>query len=556
MNVRMQTNLVKRGSAFYFRKKIPQDLRDHYAGRESIRKSLKNCTTQADAKREAGRLADLYEAEFAAIRNGRGAPLVPLTLEMVPGLVSAFEASSLTADDVGRGRGYTEEDFNDRRQLIADQLATVRGAYARGDLSPIREAMLDLLALVRVDPGADREALHRLARGILEARIRVLQTITRRDEGEPVATPSVTNADEIRAAWESVEPEEALSRALSVAAPADAAPRPARRSSGSRLSDVVAYWKTTSEKTHRTTSHADTLVKEFTALHGDVPLKDITKAHFVTLRDKMLTRVKPATVQARFNLLRAAFTVCLEDDQLGIIANPLQYVKIRSVEPDEKSRDAFTAGQLQTLFNSQVFTEGERPVGGRADAAFWAPLIALTTGARLDEILSLRTDGLYQHEGVWVLHFRHRPDLGQRLKGKARNNRRVPVHPELLRLGIVDYLRSVQEPGPWLFPAIDRSEKRRSHSSAWGAWFGRYLDRLGIKSDQLTFHSFRHTFKHFMRASGIPEDHHDAMTGHTTAEVARRYGSAEGYPVGALAESMGRLKFGALDLSRLHADAQ
>jgi hypothetical protein len=68
MTVRAQTNLVKRGSVYYFRKKVPQDLRDHY-GRETIRKTLGTGTTQAEAKREAGRLADQYEAEFATCRR-------------------------------------------------------------------------------------------------------------------------------------------------------------------------------------------------------------------------------------------------------------------------------------------------------------------------------------------------------------------------------------------------------------------------------------------------------------------------------------------------------
>lgn len=127
----------------------------------------------------------------------------------------------------------------------------------------------------------------------------------------------------------------------------------------------------------------------------------------------------------------------------------------------------------------------------------------------------------------------------------------MPVHHELLRLGLFDHLARVSSEGPWLFPGIDRAQKRRTHSAAWGAWFGRYLDRVGITSTKLTFHSFRHTFKHFARASGLPEDHQDAMTGHTTAEVARRYGSADGYPVGALKASMERLVFGNLDLGGL-----
>lgn len=330
-----------------------------------------------------------------------------------------------------------------------------------------------------------------------------------------------------------------------------AAALPAAVQDGPRLSDVVDYWKGQGSKTDRSKAAADTIAREFVGLHGDLPVAAISKGHFVALRDAMLQRVTPATVQARFNLLRAAFRTCLEDDRHGVQSNPLESVRIRNAEPTERSRDVFSVAQLQALFDSAVFTEGARPAGGKQEAAFWAPLIALFTGARLDEVLSLRTDGIYEHEGVWVLHFQHRPALGQNLKGKLKNNRRVPLHPELVRLGLVAYWREVSGAGPWLFPGIDRSAKARSHSSAWGAWFGRYVDSIGITDDKVKFHSFRHTFKHHARACMIPEDHQDAMTGHQTAEVARRYGSAEGYPIAPLHESLGRLRFGALDLSRV-----
>ena len=80
-------------------------------------------------------------------------------------------------------------------------------------------------------------------------------------------------------------------------------------------------------------------------------------------------------------MLQAAFTVCLEDGQLGIAENPLLYVKIRKIEDEEKGCDAFTVDQPQVLFDSPVLTAGARPIGGRGDTAFWAPLIALYTGA-------------------------------------------------------------------------------------------------------------------------------------------------------------------------------
>ena len=83
MKVRTQTNLVRRGSVLYFRKKVPQDLRAHY-GQESIRQSLRQYAAQTDAKREAGRLAAHYDAEFETIRQSlKPSTALTLTLHIV-----------------------------------------------------------------------------------------------------------------------------------------------------------------------------------------------------------------------------------------------------------------------------------------------------------------------------------------------------------------------------------------------------------------------------------------------------------------------------------------
>ena len=112
-------------------------------------------------------------------------------------------------------------------------------------------------------------------------------------------------------------------------------------------------------------------------------------------------------------MLQAAFAVCLEDDQLGLKENPMLYVKIRKIEDEEIRCDAFTVDQIQVLFDSPAFTAGVRPVGGRGDRAFWALSIALYTGARLNEIVALRTDEIHNVEGASVFHFRHWPAMGR-----------------------------------------------------------------------------------------------------------------------------------------------
>lgn len=523
--------------------KVPRDLWEPY-GKQSIRKSLGKDTPAAAAKSETIRLTALYDAEFEAVRERlRPAKATPLTAGMIPAIAKVLEGHILTADEEIRSEGMDDDAFSRLEAETGDTLAEVSRAYARGDSAPIDAALKDWLHGLGIETIPDSAEFKALRREFLKARLKALQAQGGRNRGELIENPQVPSLEELMASF---------------ADPAE--PVPPKSSKGRpKLDQVIDYWKGISEKSHRTTGTADMLVKEFIKLHGNLPLSDITKAHFVALRDNQLTKVKPATVQARFNLLKAAFTVCLQDDKLGIKENPLQYVKIRNVDSGEKERDAFTSDQLQTLFDSPVFTAGDRPIGGRGDAAFWCPLVALYTGARLDEILSLRTDGLYFLDGLPVFHFRHRPALGQKLKGKAKNVRKVPVHPELIRLGLLAYLENVSKlpisssEAGWLFPDIDRSEKVRNHSSAWGAWFGRYLTACGIKTNKLTFHSFRHTFKHYSRACGIAEDQHDAMTGHTTAEVARRYGSCDGYPVGVLSSVIPKLMFGNLDLSRVKA---
>ncbi|KQU79886.1 hypothetical protein ASE08_23895 [Rhizobacter sp. Root16D2] len=238
------------------------------------------------------------------------------------------------------------------------------------------DSIRDFLVTAHVDATGNPEAARLLARELLKARIRVITVLESRNRGEPTDTPPSPLADAIRLAFDDGEPEqmeEAVSLALRPSNPMSVVQPRQRGGRSPRLQDVVDYWKQTGNKTHRSSAAADTLVKEFTSLHGDLPLEAIGKAHFVALRDAMLKRVKPATVQARFNLLKAAFTVCRQDDQLGIVQNPIEDVRIRNVDGGEKSRDAFTAEQLQLIFDSEVFTQGSRPDGGKGTSPSGCP---------------------------------------------------------------------------------------------------------------------------------------------------------------------------------------
>jgi hypothetical protein len=51
------------------------------------------------------------------------------------------------------------------------------------------------------------------------------------------------------------------------------------------------------------------------------------------------------------------------------------------IDAEESKRAPLETKELQAIFNTPVFTDGERPEGGQGEAAFWLPLLALFTGA-------------------------------------------------------------------------------------------------------------------------------------------------------------------------------
>ena len=72
-------------------------------------------------------------------------------------------------------------------------------------------------------------------------------------------------------------------------------------------------------------------------------------------------------------------------------ADPFSRMRFRVEEP---TRESFTPDELKAVFGGSVFTEGARPAGGKGEAAFWLPLLALFTGARRSELAGLTVDNL------------------------------------------------------------------------------------------------------------------------------------------------------------------
>lgn len=233
--------------------------------------------------------------------------------------------------------------------------------------------------------------------------------------------------------------------------------------------------------------------------------------------------------------------------------------KAVTANPTEKRRP-FASQELKAIFAALLYAgckddeAGYHKVGTNHPrrGRFWVPLIGLYAGLRLNEACQLRTADVTHVVDVPMLLIRASAE-DQRLKTAAAE-RRIPVHPELIRLGFVAHAIRQRENGEQrLFPDLQLGAMD-NYSDPFSKWFARFLDKLKISSPGATFHSFRHGFRDCLREADIPRDIGDFMFGHSDPGQGKAYG--EGYSAPALAKQIAKVTYLGLDLSHLYASGE
>lgn len=114
--MRMQTNLVRRGTVYYFRRRVSAYLLQYYPN-PVIRESLRTPDKATAIECVRGRVAEL-DAEFARHRATIGAPARTLTSDLANSIARALVAHMLTADDEQRIEGMDEATFDARSSAL------------------------------------------------------------------------------------------------------------------------------------------------------------------------------------------------------------------------------------------------------------------------------------------------------------------------------------------------------------------------------------------------------------------------------------------------------
>src|SRR4029077_8027517 len=94
--------------------------------------------------------------------------------------------------------------------------------------------------------------------------------------------------------------------------------------------------------------------------------------------------------------------------------------------------------ELSVLFGSPIYRQAARPTGGKGEAAYWMPLLALYSGARLGELAPMCANDVKVDRSTGVQFMTVIEDEDADRSVKTENSvRAFPIPPELVRIGFL-----------------------------------------------------------------------------------------------------------------------
>lgn len=198
--------------------------------------------------------------------------------------------------------------------------------------------------------------------------------------------------------------------------------------------------------------------------------------------------------------------------------------KLRAKKKGSKreERPRYETMEVKTIFSLPIWTgcesEAERLKTGTVvlhDATYWVPLLGASSGARREELCGLFLSEIELYEGFHCIRLEN--NAVRSLKSPDAK-RRVPIMPELIRLGFLDYVEALREAGHiYLFPEL----RAAAASTPMGDVFDNDWQRLrtaalpNAKEEGKVFHSFRHWLNNEMKQAGVAAEIRRDIIGHS-----------------------------------------
>lgn len=271
------------------------------------------------------------------------------------------------------------------------------------------------------------------------------------------------------------------------------------------LEDVFSRTKRGDLHESRYSAHR-TALRRFKDFAGDMRAANIDQAcAFGYLRHMRSLRLSEATALRQLLVLSS---VVRRGQRAGLLRetpnDPFRrassHLYLRRAQPTEAP--VFSVDELQRLVARAARAKRRaKQLDVLESFGLWKLLLGLFTGIRLPELLSLRVSDVVNEAGCWGLLVHTKSRLGIGPSGR----RFVPLHPELLLCGFLDYAERRKDAGhTWLWFDSALSEQRQvAVSMALRGRFARDVAACGLAGMGRGFSTLRRTFQVACIRSGM-----------------------------------------------------
>lgn len=508
---------------YYFRLRVPSDLVT-ILGCKQIKISVMTGRAKT-ARRRAVKLAACALDLFRLVRQGK-----QMEIEDIKKVLRQQIRDALKINSVIEATNTTPVDVDVYIGYLVLEMDRFRRQLDENDFSEVREAVLDLIQRDGMEIREDSVNFKIMCREYLKHDIiwyeilvkRALHDYTYEESIFPPKIQSISTIEGNADMTASTKP----SKLISEAVPEFKSEKDKEGCSFDYLSDIELTFNTL-----------------FIKINGDMRLRSVETSHIREVirviwnlppnwskmkiyKDKNPKDISDGNqgdslshnrVRKYFDVLSAFFGWC--EVQGHIDKNPVKEGMVP--KPDDEDGEPFSIADLRSIFYANEYKDD------LFDNAFqfWLPLLALFTGARLNELTPLKPVDVKNENGIWVIYIEGKvkrkrriahvdPGITKKVKTKQ-SIRKVPLHPFLLDIGFHRYAQEQfsNDKQIILFDLLEYKWKNKKLGQKMTNEFTKFRRRLGIE-DGKNFHSFRHSLIDNLRNHGVSDEQIGYIVGH------------------------------------------
>jgi len=308
-------------------------------------------------------------------------------------------------------------------------------------------------------------------------------------------------------------------------------------------------------------------IRTYIKIQTQLPINRRKNPKYRDLSIDEIMKLKDVKPQSRVNvnkfLTRLTTFMRFGVSQGYIKDNYIDGMKIPISKTEErKKREPFSPEDLVKILHPKTYlgwtidfgktTKSNKPdVVKYQNPFYWSFCIGVLSGMRTNEISQLLIGDIIKKENVWM--FSIDETEGKSVKTTS-SIRKVPVHPTLISLGFIDYVKIIKSKGvERIFPEL--TKQRDGYSTKISQHYNeKFLPSIDVWKKQVkVLYSTRHTFINKCYQKGVDRDIIKSIVGHEPDFTLDVYGGSPFTPK-QLYQGISKVSYSNIRWNRLKVD--